>query len=131
LTLPPRILYNQLSSRAAAPVVSRAVVLDTTPAFWPVFHPVSGMPEGQMDVIRVILMIIATISGVALIAAVAMQTSKAESFSAAMGGGSGDTSRFRKGSREELLDRLTKYSAIVWISASALYYVAYAISRSG
>ncbi len=83
-----------------------------------------------MDVIRVILMVIATISGVALIAAVAMQTSKAESFSAAMGGGGGDASRFRKGSREEMLDRLTKYSAIIWISASALYYVAYAISRA-
>jgi len=83
-----------------------------------------------MDVIRTILMIIAAISGIALIAAVAMQTSKAESFSAAMGGGGGDASRFRKGSREEMLDRLTKYSAIIWMSAAALYYIMYAISRS-
>lgn len=83
-----------------------------------------------MDVIRVILMVIATLSGIALIAAVAMQTSKAESFSSAMGGGSGDTSRFRKGSREEMLDRVTKYSAIIWISTAALYYVVYAISRA-
>jgi protein translocase SecG subunit len=83
-----------------------------------------------MDVIRAILMIIAAISGIALIAAVTLQTSKAESFSAAMGGGGSDASRHRKGSREEMLDRLTKYSAIVWISAAALHYVMYAISRS-
>jgi len=82
-----------------------------------------------MDVLRIILMVIATLSGIALIAAVALQTSKAESFSAAMGGGGGDSSRFRKGSREEMLDRLTKYSAIVWISTAALYYIVYAISR--
>lgn len=82
-----------------------------------------------MDVIRTILMIIATISGLALIIAVALQTSKAESFSAAMGGG-GDSGRFRKGSREEMLDRVTKLSAIVWISSAALYYVVYALSRA-
>lgn len=75
-----------------------------------------------MQVIQLILMVIAMISGVALIAAVALQTSKAESFSAAMGGG-GDASKFRKGSREEMLDRVTKYSAIVWISSCAIYAI--------
>ena len=83
-----------------------------------------------MDVIRAILMVIAAISGIALIVAVALQTNKAESFSAAMGGGGGDASHFRKGSREEMLDRLTKYSAIVWISTAALFYIVYAIGRS-
>ena len=74
-----------------------------------------------MQAIQLILMIIAMISGVALIAAVALQTSKAESFSAAMGGS--DSSKFRKGSREEMLDRLTKYAAIVWIVSCAIYAI--------
>ncbi|MEN6304643.1 MAG: preprotein translocase subunit SecG [Armatimonadia bacterium] len=77
-----------------------------------------------MQVLQAILMIIAVISGIALVAAVAMQTSKAESFSAAMGG-AGDAGRFRKGSREEMLDRITKYSAIVWISSCVLYAIVY------
>ena len=53
-----------------------------------------------------------------------------ESFSAAMGGGGGDASRFRKGSREEMLDRLTKAAAIVWISAAALTYIISAIAKT-
>lgn len=77
-----------------------------------------------MQVIQIMLMIIAVISGVALVIAVMLQTSKAESFSAAMGG-AGDSGRFRKGSREEMLDRVTKYSAIVWISACVLYAIVY------
>lgn len=80
-----------------------------------------------MYVLEMILMAIATISGVALIAAVALQTSKAESFSAAMGGG--DSSKFRKGSREEMLERLTKFAAIVWIIACTLYAIAYYASK--
>ncbi len=83
-----------------------------------------------MDVLRAIVMVIAAISGIALIAAVALQTSKAESLSAAMGGGAADSSRFRKGSREEMLDRITKYSAIIWISSAALYYIIYAVGRA-
>ena len=75
-----------------------------------------------MEVVKIVLMAIATLSGIALIAAVAMQTSKADSFSAAMGG-SADSSKFRKGSREEMLDRLTKAAAIAWISAAALTYI--------
>ena len=80
-----------------------------------------------MQVVQYILMIIAIISGIALVAAVAMQTSKAESFSAAMGGG--DSSRFRKGSREEMLDRLTKMAAIVWIISCALYAILHYASK--
>jgi len=59
------------------------------------------------------LQIISALLGIALIITVVLQTSKAESFSAAMGGT--DSSQFRKGTREELLARLTKYFAIAWI----------------
>ena len=64
------------------------------------------------------LQIISTVLGIALIVTVVLQTSKAESFSAAMGGT--DASQFRKGTREELLARLTKYFAIGWIVSAAL-----------
>jgi len=57
--------------------------------------------------------IISALLALGLIATVVLQTSKAESFSAAMGGT--DASQFRKGTREELLARLTKYFAIGWI----------------
>ena len=57
--------------------------------------------------------VLCLVSGIGLIVAVVLQTSKAESFSAAMGGS--DSSQFRKGTREELLARLTKYLAIIWI----------------
>ncbi|HCA46189.1 MAG TPA: preprotein translocase subunit SecG [Armatimonadetes bacterium] len=60
-----------------------------------------------------VLEILSAILGLGLIASVVLQTSKAESFSAAMGGT--DASQFRKGTREELLARLTKYFAIAWI----------------
>ena len=72
-----------------------------------------------MQVLQSIFMVVAIISGIALIVSITQQTNKAESFSAAMGGG-GDQGRFRKGSREEMLDRITKYSAIIWILACAL-----------
>ncbi|MGE5531225.1 MAG: preprotein translocase subunit SecG [Bacteroidota bacterium] len=81
-----------------------------------------------MHVLQSIFMVIAIISGIALILSVMMQTNKAESFSAAMGGG-GDQGRFRKGSREEMLDRITKYAAIVWISACALNAIFWYQSR--
>lgn len=57
--------------------------------------------------------IVALVSGIALILSVMFQTSKADSFSAAMGTGS-DT-RFKPGSREEWLYKITKVSAIIWI----------------
>ena len=77
-----------------------------------------------MHVAQYIAMGIALVSGIVLTLAVMLQTSKAESFSAAMGGS--DTGHFKKGSREEMLDKLTKVSAIIWILAcvlnAALYY---------
>ncbi len=57
--------------------------------------------------------VISMVSGLGLIVSIALQTSKAESFSGAMGGA--DTSQFRKGTRDELLARFTKYLAIIWI----------------
>lgn len=77
------------------------------------------LPEALMHILQIIVAATALLSGIILITAVALQTSKAESFSAAMGG-AGDSGRFRKGSREEMIDRLTKYSAIVWIVACAI-----------
>jgi protein translocase SecG subunit len=68
-----------------------------------------------------VLQIISSLLGLALIVTVVLQTSKAESFSAAMGGT--DSSQFRKGTREELLARLTKYFAIAWIIAVTLMAV--------
>lgn len=62
--------------------------------------------------------IISVITAIGLITSVVLQTSKAESFSAAMGGA--DASQFRKGTREELLARLTKYFAIAWIISAAI-----------
>ncbi|MGD9495792.1 MAG: preprotein translocase subunit SecG [Armatimonadota bacterium] len=61
------------------------------------------------------LLIISSVTALGLIIVVALQTSKAESFSAAMGGA--DAGQFRKGTREELLARLTKYFAYVWIAS--------------
>ena len=58
-------------------------------------------------------MIIAVVSGVVLTISVMMQDSKNAGFSAAMKGSDG--AQFTKGSREELFDRITKVSAIVWI----------------
>ncbi len=64
------------------------------------------------------IMIISAVTAIGLIVSVVLQTSKAESFSAAMGGT--DASQFRKGTREELLARLTKYFGIAWIIAVSL-----------
>jgi len=58
-------------------------------------------------------MIIAFVSAIVLIISVMLQDSKSAGFSAAMGGS--DSAQFTKGSMEELYDRITKVSAIVWI----------------
>ena len=60
-------------------------------------------------------LIIASVSGVILIVSVMLQDSKNAGFSAAMGGS--DTAQFTKGSREELYDKITKVSAIIWIGS--------------
>ena len=62
--------------------------------------------------------VLALLSGIALILSVMFQTSKADSFSAAMGSGS-DT-RFKPGSREEWLYKITKVSAIIWLASILL-----------
>ena len=72
-----------------------------------VLHP---LPEDRMLTASII---VACVSGVALIASVVAQTTTAEGFSASMGGQ--ETSRFQKGSRDELLEKVCKASAIVWI----------------
>ena len=66
-------------------------------------------------------MISALVSGVVLIISVMLQDSKSAGFSAAMGGS--DTAQFTKGSMEELYDRITKVSAIVWILSCVIVAV--------
>jgi len=60
-------------------------------------------------------MVIAILSGGALIASVLFQTTTAEGFSASLGGR--ETSRFQKGSRDETLEKVCKISAVVWVLA--------------
>jgi len=59
--------------------------------------------------------VLACLSGVGLILSVLFQTTTAEGFSASLGGQ--ETSRFQKGSRDELLEKACKVCAIVWILA--------------
>lgn len=65
--------------------------------------------------------IVALVSSLALILSVMFQTSKADGFSAAMG--SGSETRFKPGSREEWLYKITRVSAVVWIVAALLVAV--------
>ncbi len=59
---------------------------------------------------------VAVLSGLAIIVAVVLQKTKADGFSAAMGGGS-DITRHTPGSKEAWLDMVAKYAAIVWVLA--------------
>jgi protein translocase SecG subunit len=72
----------------------------------------------------IIFGIISLVSAIALILSVMFQTTKAESFSAALG--SGSETRFKPGSREEWLYKITRVSAITWIISllfmSIFYY---------
>ena len=70
---------------------------------------------------------IALVSGLALILSVMFQTAKAESFGAALGGGSGlgGESRFKPGSREEWLYKITRVSAVVWLVSLTIMTVAW------
>ena len=68
--------------------------------------------------VETVFTVIAAISAVILVISVMMQDSKNAGFSAAMGGS--DTAQFTKGSREELFDKITKASAVVWIVACAI-----------
>ena len=72
-----------------------------------------------------VFMIIAFVSAIVLIISVMLQDSKSAGFSAAMGGS--DTGQFSKGSMEELYDRITKVSAVVWIlSCTVVAVIKYA-----
>ena len=66
--------------------------------------------------LRILALVVASLSGLAIIIAVMLQTSKADGFSAAMGGGA-DASRFKEGSREAWLEKIAKVGAVVWVLA--------------
>ena len=65
--------------------------------------------------LRVVALVIALAAGIAIIVAVMFQASKADGFSAALGGA--DTSRSREGSREAWLEKIAKVGAVVWVLA--------------
>ena len=62
--------------------------------------------------------IIAVISGIALIVAEALQSAKADGFSVITGM---DSARFQPGTQEYLLERIARYSAVVWILSVIVY----------
>jgi len=62
--------------------------------------------------------IIAAISGILLIVAEALQTAKSDGFSVVTGM---DSSRFQAGTREYMLERVARYSAVVWLLACVIY----------
>jgi len=63
-----------------------------------------------------VAMSVAVLSGIAIIVAVALQKTKADGFSAAMGGGS-DVTRHTPGSKEAWLDAVAKYASVIWVLA--------------
>ena len=63
-----------------------------------------------------VAMVIAVLSGLAITVAVMLQKTKADGFSAAMGGGS-DSTRFTPGSKEEWLDKIARVAAVIWVIA--------------
>ncbi len=62
--------------------------------------------------------VVCVVSGIALILSVMLQTTKADSFSAAMGAGM--ETRFKPGSREEWLYKITRVSAVFWMVTCVL-----------
>jgi protein translocase SecG subunit len=75
------------------------------------------------------IQLVAMISGIALIASVVMQTTKADSFSSAMGGGGAEASKFRPGSREDWLQKVTKVSAVLWLASMVVCAIIWYRSR--
>ncbi len=55
----------------------------------------------------------AVLSALAIIVSVMLQKTKADGFSAAMGGS--DTTRHTPGSKEEWLDKIAKVAAVIWV----------------
>lgn len=64
---------------------------------------------------------VACLTGIGLILSVLFQTTTAEGFSASMGGQ--ETSRFQKGSKDELLDKVCKICAVVWIISMLFFSI--------
>ncbi len=62
--------------------------------------------------------VIAAVSGIALIVAEALQPAKSDGFSIITGM---DSSRFQPGTKEFMLERLARYSAITWIVSCITY----------
>lgn len=58
---------------------------------------------------------VAAVSGLAIIVTICLQTASPDAgFSAAMGGGDSKAA-YRKGGQDELLERILKVSAVVWL----------------
>jgi protein translocase SecG subunit len=62
--------------------------------------------------------VIALLSGAVLIAAEALQSAKSDGFSILTGM---DSARFQPGTREYFLERLARYSAIIWLLSCVTY----------
>jgi protein translocase SecG subunit len=65
-----------------------------------------------------VVAIIAAASGVALIVAEALQSAKSDGFSVLTGM---DSQRFQPGTREYMLERIARYSAVTWIISCVVY----------
>lgn len=62
--------------------------------------------------------IIAALSGIVLIVAEAMQSAKSDGFSVITGM---DSARFQPGTKEYMLEKLARYSAVIWILSVIVY----------
>lgn len=62
--------------------------------------------------------VIAVLSGAALIIAEVLQPAKSDGFSVITGM---DSARFQPGTREYLLERVARYSAIIWLLSCIAY----------
>lgn len=62
--------------------------------------------------------VVALVSGIALIVAEALQPAKSDGFSVITGMAS---QRFQSGTKEYMMEQVSRYSAIVWMIACAVY----------
>jgi protein translocase SecG subunit len=83
-----------------------------------------GVPIGGCFVRMIIaLTVIASLAGIAVIASICMQNASPDAgFSAAMGGGGGDSSS-RKSGHDLMLERVLKFSAVIWVVSCLLLAV--------
>ncbi len=65
-----------------------------------------------------VVAIIAAVSGIVLITAEALQSAKSDGFSVITGM---DSARFQPGTKEYMLERLARYSAVTWIISCVVY----------